>query len=189
MKLVIGIPTGGTVKTKTLFSIVQLVKRMPTVNILTKETSVIHQNRINIAKEAIKGGCTHLLFIDSDMVFETDAIQALIKRNRDIIGARYHQRKFPLTAVLTIQDRQGNTVINEMPDGTFECASVGTGFMLIKLSIFKHIPQPWFFFEQDDEGNMIVGEDMWFCYKAREAGFKVYYDPTIKVGHVGDHIY
>jgi len=33
--------------------------------------------------------------------------------------------------------------------------------------------------------NSYVGEDYLFCDRAREAGFQVWVDPTIKLGHMG----
>jgi GT2 family glycosyltransferase len=31
----------------------------------------------------------------------------------------------------------------------------------------------------------MIGEDFLFCDRAREAGFEVWVDPTIKLGHMG----
>ena len=61
--------------------------------------------------------------------------------------------------------------------------------MLIKTSVFKKLPHPWFSYEQDDEGNTVVGEDMWFCRLARQAGFKIYCDKNVKIKHLGDYAY
>ena len=33
------------------------------------------------------------------------------------------------------------------------------------------------------------GEDYWFCRLAREAGFEVWIDLTVKVLHIGDHLF
>ena len=57
------------------------------------------------------------------------------------------------------------------------------------MSVFKKLSHPWFFYEHDDKGNLTVGDDAWFCRKARKAGFKIYCDPTIEVGHVGEYTY
>ena len=36
---------------------------------------------------------------------------------------------------------------------------------------------------------MGMGEDMTFCFRARQAGFKLYCDSRVKIGHIGQKIY
>src|SRR3990167_8559146 len=108
-KLAVGMATNGMVKTKTMFSIVQLIKEIP-ANLVTWEGCLIHQNRENIAKAVMNSDCTHLLFIDSDMVFEPDALKKLIARDRDIIGAPYNMKILPPTSTVKIHDEKGNDV-------------------------------------------------------------------------------
>ena len=189
MKIAIGIATTGTVKTKTLFSVVQLVKKFPNSNLVVWEGCNVHQSRENIVMEALKSNCTHILFIDSDMLFEANVVHELLKRDRDIIGVDTNLRKLPLTSTVKTTDEQGNLIKNDQPDGTIEVYAVGTGFMLIKLDVFKKLKHPWFMMEHDDKGNMLVGSDMWFCRLARRSGYKIYCDSTVKVGHIGDYVY
>ena len=185
-KVAIGIATTGTVKTKTLFSVVQLVKTG--AKLVTWDGCNVHQARENIAMAVQKSDCTHLLFIDSDMVFDKEALDILLKRDKDIIGADYNMRKLPLTSTVKIHDEDGEIVKKDEGE-IFECYAVATGFMLIKMEVFEKLAHPWFLTEHDTEGNMTVGSDMYFCREARKAGYKIYCDPTIKVKHQGDYEY
>lgn len=189
MKIGIGIATTGDVKTKTLVSIVSLIKHDP-VNtyIIAWEGCNVHQARINIIKEAQKYDCTHVLFIDHDMVFQANSLELLLARNKDIIGVNAMVKSFPKCTTVKIHNEKGEKVY-EMSDDLFECQAVGTGFMLIKLSVFDKLPKPWFFYKYDKNGDMSVGSDMWFCNKAKEVGFKIWCDPTIKIGHIGNYIF
>jgi hypothetical protein len=45
----------------------------------------------------------------------------------------------------------------------------------------------WFEFLKHPKGEGEIGEDVSFCFKARECGFEIYADSTIKVGHVGNY--
>lgn len=189
MKICIGMPTAGSIKTMTAFSLFKTAKHFKDIHLIVKETSLVHQSREEIAREVIQTDCTHLLFIDSDMVFEPEDIEKLLKRDKDIIGAPYNYRFLPPKLTVKIQDEQGNKVLKEMPDGTIECYAVCTGFMLIKTEVFRNIPHPWFFFEQDKKGKLICGEDVWFCRQARKAGYKIYFDPTTNVKHIGNYLY
>ena len=65
----------------------------------------------------------------------------------------------------------------------------GFGWLLIKNGVFEHegLPYPWFapkmqVFESGDVQDM-CGEDVSFCLDAKEAGFEIWCDPRIRVGH------
>jgi len=179
----------GSVKSKTMFSIYGLVKHFKgNINLQSWDGSLVHKARTNIVKKVLDSDCTHLLFIDHDMIFRPEVVDKLLAEDKDIIGADYNMRKFPLTTTVKCHDEDGKLLF-ERQNKVYECVAVGTGFMLIKTSIFSKIPKPWFFFKHDEDGETVIGEDMWFCNQARKAGFKVFADPTINVGHIGDYIY
>ena len=65
----------------------------------------------------------------------------------------------------------------------------GFGWLLIKHGLFEHpeMPYPWFapkmqVFESGEVQDM-CGEDVSFCLDAKEAGFEIWCDPRIRVGH------
>lgn len=175
-KLAIGIPNTGTIKAQTAFCLIRMLKDFPyDYDVLFHEGSMLHIMRERLVKKAVDRGCTHLLFLDSDMSFEKDSVLKLLKRNKPIIGANYHKRKLPLEA--TVQNPKKTT-------GLTTCDAVATGFMLIDLSIIPSLKEPWFFW-----GKGGTSEDFWFCRLAREAGYKVWVDFAVPVGHIGEYIY
>lgn len=181
IKLAIGIPNTGTIKAQTAFCLTRTLKDFPyEYTVLFQEGSILHRNREIIVQTAIDKGCTHLLFLDTDMSFDKDAVARLLKRNKDIVGVNYSMRK--IDAGGTANGLQGKK-------GLVQCLSVATGFMLINLKVFKKLPQPWFFWESDTSGQVVTGEDYWFCRLARSQDFKIWCDLTVKVGHIGDYIY
>src|SRR3990167_741826 len=153
MKLAVATPSTGTIKTKTVESLIKLFKKYPDATFLSHEGSIIHHMRERLVKKAIELECTHLLFVDSDMVFEPEAVEKLLEADTDVVGADYNRRKLPLES-------------SRRED------SVATGFMLIKLSIFEFLPEPWFFWESNGDGDLVTGEDYWFCRLAKNNGFK-----------------
>ena len=65
----------------------------------------------------------------------------------------------------------------------------GFGWLLIKKGVFEHeqMPYPWCapkiqIFESGEVQDM-CGEDVSFCLDAKEAGFEIWCDPRIRVGH------
>lgn len=66
-----------------------------------------------------------------------------------------------------------------------EVSYTGMGFMLCKRGVFESMEYPWFRPIEKRIGEMydITMEDVAFCLKAQDNGFKVYVDPRVRVGH------
>ena len=71
----------------------------------------------------------------------------------------------------------------------FTCDYTGFGWVLIKNGVFEHekMKYPWFapkmqVFESGEVQDM-CGEDVSFCLDAKEAGFEIWVDPRVRVGH------
>ena len=65
----------------------------------------------------------------------------------------------------------------------------GFGWLLIQKGVFedKKMPYPWFAPKMQvfESGNVqdMCGEDVSFCLDAKEAGYEIWCDPRIRVGH------
>jgi hypothetical protein len=62
--------------------------------------------------------------------------------------------------------------------------------MLIKKGVIEKIQYPWFESERLEHKQYIdiCSEDVSFCKKILKAGFEIYLDTTIRVGHLKTHI-
>jgi hypothetical protein len=180
----IGIGCQSTVYAKTMASIgFNIINAKGKVtDILMRQSGDITSARTWIIQKAIEDGATHVLFVDHDMVFPPNALETLLSRGKDIIGVEYNKRKFPLEPVFK---PLGETKIDE----PYKADYVGTGLMLIDLSIIPKMTKPWFLMGRDSNGQVVVGEDAWFCKTARDCGFDTWIDPTVKTGHLGDYQY
>ncbi len=118
-------------------------------------------NREKLAIRAMEKGSSHLMMIDTDLVFPADGINRLSALQADIAYGQYHRKNRSYREMLA------------------DC----TGFMLINLESIKNIQRPWF---RAEDG---VGEDVYFCRKARAAGLNVVCDERIEIGHIGEHTY
>jgi hypothetical protein len=196
-KVAIGVPTTGSIKATTVISLLSIIWNTPNVNfhLIINQGCYVHENREKIALDALEAKCTHLLFVDSDMYFKEDALTKLLEQDKDVIGANYNQRQIPLVSTVKIEDKDGNFMNcrgDEIPTVPFKCGALGTGFLLINMKVFEKMEKPWFYFNTKPGelvGNNIHGEDIWFCKQARKAGFEVWCDPTLFMGHCGDYVY
>lgn len=165
------------------------------IDMILRRSCDIVSNRTWLVNEAIKNGGTHILFVDSDMIFPEDTIKRLLAHKKEIIGVKYKKREFPVKWLFEPLGEESETEI-------FKVKYTGMGLILIELSVFKSTfkplgapsaqhprGNPWFSFGRNSEGALVMGEDIWFCNVARDAGYDVWVDPTIKVGHIGEYIF
>jgi hypothetical protein len=149
--------------------------------------SVIPGNRNTLVNKALKDGATHVLFIDTDMVFPADTLDRLLAHGKSIVMANCCIRS--LNPAKATAQRDGRVVWTEQGStGLEEVHRCGFGVALIDIEVFESLPKPWFEFpylpDRDDYG----GEDVYFCDRAREAGYSLYIDHDLskQIGHCGD---
>jgi hypothetical protein len=188
MRIAIGIPTTGTIKTPTVESIIAMIGQTEgEVHFFTRSGCYIHENRRELVKEAKMINADYLFFFDSDMIAPPDTINKLISHNKMIVGTNPNLRSLPLEGTVKFIEN-GKVVKKEIPEKLFQCSALGTACLLIDMRVFNMIDKPWFWFEDLGKDDFI-GEDIWFCRQAERKGIEIYCDPLIKVGHIGDYIY
>ena len=70
----------------------------------------------------------------------------------------------------------------EIPEsGVFEVDAAGSAGMLIRRHVLDAIGDPWF----ENSGGVVLNEDVMFCRKARELGFRVFASADQTMGHLG----
>lgn len=198
VKVLVGIPTLGEIKTQTTASLIQYLgmKQHQSV-IVFREDSQLHTARNSFVWDAVSHKADYVMMIDSDVVFPPHAIDHLIAEDKDIISGLYYGRIAPFPVVKDFVDGNIRNPRNVSPQVITEVGAVGGGFLLIKMDVFKKLEPPFFYFgfPQEFGLNEISGPqkdidpDVTFCLKARKAGFKVFVDSHFELGHVGKRIY
>lgn len=172
--------------------------------------SRIAMNRNTIVKQARMLGVTDILWIDSDTVFPIDALMRLLMRDKDIVCATTCKRKgndrSPVARVEDLASIEPNQILVKMKE-------IGFAFMLTKMSVFDKLEELGYAPESDSGDrpyfaepprwmmealgdaipgpDSLVGEDHYWCYLVRKAGFDIWCDMelTMEIGHVGNIVY
>lgn len=193
MKTVVAIPAMNSVPTQFAASLALLRKDEDTV-IGFKIGSLVYSARNELALSAVKMGADYVLWLDSDMVFEPDTLDRLMKdaqeKQGDIISGVYYKRVYPYTPVLyekfDITDNQTTHKVQaEIPDHIFEIDACGFGCVLTPVPVLKAVIDKYGAPFNPLNGN---GEDLSFCWRARQLGCKIFCDPSVQCGHVGYQI-
>jgi hypothetical protein len=165
--------------------------------------SVVSRARNLLAQDFIDSNCTDLLFIDSDINFDPDDVFRLLawasEPNRDIVAGVPRVRSTDPVYIAKLAYEEDNQItMNSM--GLVKAERVATAFMMVKREVFTKLCElhpEWTYYDVRSERTVpalfdfklteegYIGEDFLFCDRAREAGFEVWIDPTIKLGHMG----
>lgn len=152
---------------------------------------------------------THLMWIDSDQIWTPEQIQKLIDHDEDIVCGWYamngtngkglcvgwfdekvyvEKEGMPMMKPSELENAERNEkglIDLHTVHPEYGHPWIGMGFMLVKKGVFEKLEYPWFYDDCVRHSNLIGnrGDDISFCKKAHEAGFKIYLDPEVRVGH------
>lgn len=188
--LMIGIPSTGNAPIELLQTILDAdipCKWSKAIN----KGSLVSVNRDRIVEHAIASECTHIMWIDSDIVFPSDGIKKLLAHDTDIVSGIYFTKDIkncsPCAWKGIEYQEDGNIKeihpIEKIPTyGRVDLC--GMGFCLIKIEVFKDVLDKygcWY------RHMLNIGEDFSFLLRAKACGYKVYVDGTINLLHLGTY--
>lgn len=143
-----------------------------------------------LVKNALQGGYDYILMVDDDMLCPIDMLEKLYRHDVDIVAPLAFTRNEPHLPVIyqckkgwdpvTQKDYFMNFSVRRYPKNKLvRCDAVGFGAVLIKMSVFNGMSEPYFF------STCGTGEDVLFCYRAFEqTGAKTFVDTSVKLGHL-----
>ena len=136
----------------------------------------------------------YLFSLDSDIILPKDTLTKMIASDKDIISGLYIQR-IPNTHTLEVYMDTADGGCTNIPyhlikdHGIVKIAACGMGAALIKSEVFREMEYPHFFYKEALTIQETVSEDVYFCKKAREAGFTVWADASIQCDHKGTNFF
>lgn len=194
MKVFIAVPSMDTLPALFCQSLAMLQRAGDTV-VGFEMGSLVYNARNNLARQAIKAEADWVLWLDSDMVFEPNLLQKMLsvctENNIDFLTALCFRRKPPYTPCLFDRlDRVDNgasyTALMSVPDGRFQVGGCGFAGVLLSTDVLMSVAAKF-------NGRMFdpfegFGEDVAFCWRARQCGYEIWCDSDIEMGHVGQCI-
>lgn len=193
MKTLIAIPCMDQIDVPFVESLTQL-RMVGDTAMQFASGSLIYDARNKLAQIAVDNDVDRVLWLDSDMTFEPDFLErmseTLESSGADMVSALYFSRRPPYKPLAYRQCDyvfEGNdaridvSLIDKIPDKTFEIAACGFGGVLMRAEILKTIREQRGLPFSPIYG---LGEDLSFCVRARALGKVIVCDPTIHMGHL-----
>lgn len=187
MKLMVAIPTLDYVHfnfTRCLVGLTQRLERLGIeYEICFLGGTLVYLGRDNLATEAVNKGFSHVLWLDADMVFDPDVFERLLKHEKPFVTGLYASRHAPYLATVFKSLAPECKTFDTVPkEGLFEIEACGFGIVLMETKVILDVYRKCELMFQPFDAH---GEDIMFCKRAREAGYTLYCDPTVRAGHIG----
>ena len=208
--VMIAMPCYDSVKVSTMISLIKLVQQLGKsgiqVSINTMKSPLIHQARNYLTSVFLTTDFTHLLFVDSDVEFEPEAVLRMLVAKKDVICTPYRVKSLDVNQKMYTVELKKDAPLE--PGDLIEITAGPTGIMLIHRDVFKKIiekfpelkiknsvfPQPgpdheyyYNFFEFTFNEGYAAGEDVSFCRLVEKLGFKLYANTASFTKHHGSY--
>lgn len=179
-----------------------------------------------VAKFMANSELTHLLFIDADIGFNSEDILKLLWHDKDVMTGSYPIKEIRWNKIIDLVkegcpeeelvSKSLRYVVNpvkdstgriEVDNGALSIYDAGTGFMLIKRSVFEKMFEEYshlrykddtgslnenerehsyaLFNSYVDEDGRFLSEDYGFCRYWQKLGGTIWVDPSIEMTHLG----
>lgn len=142
----------------------------------------------------------YMFWIDSDIVFTTNDVLAILKHDKDICSGCYvmhNNTHYPIVRQMDDEYYLKNGHYEFLDRNTLkELAEkkeligvdyVGFGFMCVKKGVFESLTYPYFAPVQFTFGTDFIreyaSEDVSWCIHVKSKGYTVYVDPCVVVAH------
>ena len=188
MKLLIAIPTYDYMHFQFVECLTKLIRRLDEdgvdYEVQFQGGTLVYVGRDRLAKMAIDKGFTHMLWLDSDMIFTEELLDCLMFSGKPFVTGIAHGRRPPHMSCLfnEIWPKVDRWEGHDYPSSTFKVKGCGFACVLIETKIIEMVytRNGTAFFPMRE-----LGEDLAFCKRAADCGCEIWAEPTVQLGHIG----
>lgn len=199
-RCVVLVPVSSHAEPECVRGLAALAQRGYEVRQITGYTA-IDQGRSHMATDALADGFDEIMWIDSDIGFEADAVDLLRSHRLPMVCGIYPKKGLRAMACHLLPETE--QVVFGEGGGLLEILYAAAGFLLTHRTVYEAIAEhealpvcntrfgrplmPYFLpsVVSDSGGHWYLGEDFAFSERARRSGFSVMADTRIRLNHVG----
>lgn len=205
LSVMVGMPAGRDIPALTVKSLLDTFSLCHKMEITCKlgmvsGSAVVQWARDEVVAMFLQSDVNRLFWIDSDMVWTPEQFMRMLALSqlRSVVCATYPAKTEPVTFYVNNIDNDVTT--DEL--GLMSIYGVGLGFTVMQRGVIEELAAkaPQVRDEISGRSNAAIfrvgsvdgkreGEDMAFFRDVRELGHKVWLDPEINLGHIGQKMY
>ena len=206
LSVFIGIPAGRDLQVRTVKSLLATQAKCMKLGIdchvgMVSGSAVVQWARDEVVDLFLESGSNRLFWIDSDMAWEPEQFIRLLAMSklREVVCAAYTSKNDQPTFYIN-HDKDVGLVAGEY--GLVEIWGIGLGFTVMQRNVIEELACRARKIKDEATGKSMAsvfrvdtfegkrrGEDMAFFADVRELGYKVWLDPTVDLGHIGQKMY
>ena len=200
MKMMIAVPTMKTVDVE-FFSSFMGMAMVGETTLAIESNSLVYQARNKLVMKALDKGADYILWLDSDMVFDSEILPDLLKDvvdEHEFVSGIFFKRSYPTCPTILKELHWSQDDLKGVDHGCefyedypknqlFEIAGSGLACTLVRTKLITDVI---------DEYKMSpftpmagLGEDYSFCWRVAQMGRKMWCDSRVKIGHVGKVVF
>ena len=176
-----------------------------------RNESLVTRARNILTAMFLESECSHLMFIDADIEFDSESVLRALAYDKPIMAAAYPKKALPIQYAINFKFIDQATKQIRIENGAVEVLDASTGFFLVKREVIEKMmsayPElhyrndsnidPKFnkycysFFDtiHDPDDNRYLSEDYTFCRRWQKIGGEIWLDPNTKLNHVGTYTF
>jgi len=185
-RLLIAIPTNDYVHADFMKSLVELTEELTRkkvdfhVEIIT--ATLVYIARERLAQKAINDGYTHVLWLDSDMVFSKTVYEDLMFCGKEFVCGAFVSRRPPYgPCVYKSIKKYEIEKVEDFGSKPFRVDGCGFACVLTAVPLLLDVMQQ---FEYCFRPTDYYGEDLAFCWRVNQMGREIWCEPTVRPGHI-----
>ena len=196
MKLIIGIPTGGTPARPFLDALARLdlPAGVSDADRVVWTGNFVPAQREMMARDALQRGADMLAMIDDDIVAPSDALVKLVSAleadpDAAVAGALYYSRDGarPMAVARWNPHDTTTAAIPAYADGPAVVDGVGFGCVVVRTAVLRALEPPYFsahlYVDRSARRVSVSDEDYLFCARVRAAGRRVLLHAGVRADH------
>ena len=176
-----------------------------------RNESLVTRARNILTAMFLESECSHLMFIDADIEFDSESVLRALAYDNPIMAAAYPKKALPVQYAINFKFIDQATKQIRIENGAVEVLDASTGFFLVKREVIekmmnaypelhykndsnidpKYNKYCYSFFDtiHDPDDNRYLSEDYTFCRRWQKIGGEIWLDPNTKLNHIGTYTF
>jgi hypothetical protein len=185
-RLLIAIPTTDYIPADFVKSLAKLQQELGrrgiAYDVEVQSGTLVYIARNRLANKAINEKYTHVLWIDSDMVFGEKVYEDLMDVGKEMVCGAFVSRRPPYgPCIYTSIEQNAIEKVKDFGIRPFRVDGCGFALVLTNVELLQAVTQKFGTCFQPTD---YYGEDLAFCWRVKQLGREIWCEPTVRPGHI-----